>query len=451
MTVQPGLEGGARPEFASLLASSLAFARSWPSDQLGTFRIAPHAVASPARDEVMWAIRAFLPRLRNGGALSRGALYYDVEAALGRLPLLVTACRLLAESGQEDFDMAVALALYENLFNVVAALTFASWEECCDAPVEDPGYLDVLRRLLDTLPRLAGLHLRTALDEDVRTECSELDWEFLRTIQTRIPCGVRLRRVREFDGKVGVINEVLYIGTELCPRYDVDVLVFPLYSALSLASYFEAMDRLVGGFRPGRRLRCVPIRLGFHNLGGIRFLDTRGAVLCERLMPTPWIDDALRMIGGKRVLIVDDNTGLGTTLRACKQFVRQSGGEPLARSAETSWELFQSRVGGHNLSDAVDFPSLRSNFSYATQCAMAGCLVRGAYDRYADLTAHSQVGAFRQQLHINYASAGREPTWQPAHLKAMEHELRHALNNWEEPGYPRARGRQFGTLRRARE
>jgi hypothetical protein len=434
MSARPVVQGNIRPEIATLLASSVAFARRWPSDQLGTFQLSPYELASVVHEEVRCALRTFLPRLRTGGALSRGAPYYDVGAALDYLPPLVTACRLLAES-EEECEKAVALALYENLFNAIAAISFAFWERCCDAPVVDRADLDVLRRLLDALPRLAGLHVRTAVDEDLLTECSELDWELLSTIHFRVPCGVKLRRMREFDAKVRVMNEVLYIGAELCMRHEVDVLVFPLYSALTLASYFVATDRLVGGFRPGRPMPCMPIRLGFYNLGGTRFLDAHGAVLYEQLMPIPWIDDALQFMQGKRILIIDDNTGVGKTLRACKQFVRQVGGEPLSRSAETSWELFRSLMG-HDLSDAVDFPSLRSNFSYAAQCAMAAYLQRGAYDRYANLTALAQVRPFRQQLHINYVTAKHEATWQPAQLEAMTDELGHALVNWEEPGYP---------------
>jgi hypothetical protein len=430
------VEDGARR--SDLLRSRVReFCQDTDVDALGIFRIPADALAHDAVDpELAPALRSFLPRLSGGDALSRGERYYDVRSSLLAWPALLAACRRLT-AAEERADRRTALALHENLFNVIAAMTFSYWERCCDEPecVDERG--PVLASLVAILPEVAGLHLSVALGRDVTGGPPSVDWAFLESVGTRFPRQWPLRTLREFDSKPRVLNEVLYLGHEVRAMWPFQTVLFPLYGALTLAAYFRAVEGLDDASSDGPA-PSVLIRLGLYDRGESTYRTPEGRLDVDRLLPRPWLDDARRALRGSMVLVVDDNAATGRTLRACREFVLQCGGVPMTRSAETSWELLERHHGDRPSFEGVDLPGLRANMSNALHRSLVELLLRRRWDLYAQSAERLDRTDFSAGLLENYRTARRPGTLLPHQRWSVEHEWAHARQHWREPGYPSA-------------
>lgn len=420
-----------------LAARARAFCITSNVDVLGTFRIPADALAGAARHpDLDPAVRLFLPRLSGGEALSRGERYYDVGSALRAWPVLLGACRRLTD---DEADGPVALALYENLFNAVAAMTFSYWERCSDEPEDLAERGPILASLLSVLPEVAQLHLGAALGQDLGAPTPAVDWEHLNWVGARFPRGWRLRSLREFDSKPRVVNELLYLTSEVRAVWPFQAVLFPLYGALTLAAYFPTLERLRGAPSSDGPLPSVLIRVGRYDRGETCYRSPDGSLEVDRLLPRTRLDDARRALHGNRVLVVDDNAATGHTLRACREFVLQLGGVPCTRSAETSWELLERRQRGRACLEGVDLPGLRTNMSHALQCTLVDLLLRRQWDEYAERADLLELGDFSARLHENYRTARSRGKLLPRQRWSVEHELAHARRHWrEEPGYPSA-------------
>lgn len=423
------------PRSDALTVRAQAFCRHTDVDALGVFRIPAGALDTTAvHPAVARALPLFVPRLTGGDGLSRGERYYDIPSALVAWPALVAACRVLAR-GEGEAAEPVTLALHENLFNVVAAMTFSYWERCCDDPEHARDRLPVLDFLVASLPRLARLHLGAALGEDVVAGPSAVDWERLERVGSQFPRGWRLRRLREFDNKARVLNEALYLGLEVQTRWGFDAALFPMYGALTLAAYFSAVQASLAEAAGADAMPVALIRVGVYDRGPASFRTTGGALDMDRLVPRAWRERTWRALAGRRVLVADDNAATGRTLRACREFVLECGAVPLTRSAETSWELLRGERPSSAGFDGVDLPGLRTNMSHAVHCALADLLVRRRGDEYAASVARMSRTPFPEVVLENYCTARRGQGLVPRQRASIEHEWAHA-RQWREPGYP---------------
>lgn len=384
------------------------------------------------------AVRLFLPRLGAGDALSRGERYYDVRSALLAWPELVAGARHLAGSDPDDADERVALAVQENLFNVVAAMTFAFWERCCDEPEDVEERSPTLSFLLQVLPSLARIHLVLALGADVAGPPPAVDWDRLHAVGRDFPRAWPLRPLREFDNKPRVLNEVLYLHHEVRAHWPFEAVVFPLYGALTLAAYFSALEALRRGDPSDGGAPAVLVRLGIYERGPASFRTPTGGLDVGHLLPRPWHDSTREALSGRRVLVADDNSATGRTLRACREFVVQCGGQPLTRSAETSWELIGRRGSAEPCFDGVDLPGLRTNMSHDLHRSLVALLLRRRWDEYAAKAQRLGARSFSAALSENYAAARDETALRPTQRQSVEHEFAYARRNWREPGYPSA-------------
>jgi hypothetical protein len=411
------------------------FCRDTDVDPLGIFQIPADAYAGGAVDpELAPALQSFLPRLSGGNALSRGERYYDIRSALLAWPALLAACRRLTPA-EHPADRRIALALFENLFNVVAALTFAYWERCCDDPDCVDEQAPVLASLVGMLPEVAALHLGVAVGRDVTGAPTSVDWAFLEAVGTRFPRQWPLRTLREFDNKPRVLNEVLYLGHEVRARWPFQAVLFPLYGALTLAAYFRAIERLDDASSNGPA-PSVLIRLGLYAKGQSTYRTPDGRLDVDRLLPRPWLDDAQRALRGTMVLVVDDNAATGRTLQACREFVLQCGGIPITRSAETSWELLERLDRDRPFFEGVDLPGLRANMSNALHRSLVELLLRRKWDLYAQSVDLLDRRDFSAGLLENYRAARRPGMLLPRQRWSVEQEWSHARRHWREPGYP---------------
>ena len=425
------------PRSDALTAKARAFCLHNDVDALGVFRIPSRALDTTAiHPAVAGALPLFVPRLSGGDGLSRGERYYDIRSALLAWPALVAACRVLA-AGEAEAGEHVTLALYENLFNVVAAMTFSYWEHCCDEPDHAGDRLPVLEVLVASLPRLARLHLGAAVGGDLVVGPSAIDWERLERVGSQFPREWRLRRLREFDNKARVLNEALYLGREVQATWRFEAALFPMYGALTLAAYFSAVQPSLAGASGADAMPLLLVRLGVYDRGPTSFRTKDGALDIDRLLPRAWRERTRQALAGRRVLVVDDNAATGRTLRACREFVLECGAAPLTRSAETSWELLRPEPPSSACFDGVDLPGLRTNMSYAVHCALTDLLVRRRCDEYAASVARMSRASFPESLLENYRTARRGHGLVPHQRASVEHEWAHA-RHWREPGYPAA-------------
>lgn len=424
------------PQPISVTSDHLQAQRAWAlqsqTNALGIFHIPPHTWDGMRHalgtSDVM---AAYLPQLSDGSHLSRGWAYYDISTSLKYLPVLAETCHELLESLLTDNQLPFTIALIENLFNQLAAATYALWEMAADAAGP---WMDTLEQLLDTLRVVSATHLSLLFAPSRVSECvASVDWEFVQKLPSYLPHTLIFRRMREFDNKVKVVNEILYLVSEVLPAHNIDAVLFPLYGALTLACYFDAWQYLFNYQSAAACVKVQAVRLGAHDQSHITFLDSTGHIILERLLPEPWIPKLVNTIQNRTVLIVDDNVGYGTTLRLCKRLIHQLDGCSRARSAETAWHLFERNGLDHSIADAVDFPSLRPNFHHSTQTRLIDLLSSRQYSRYLDDEAAGREQRVHARMAANLRLAQLSPTWDEQQLAAMQVELDHASRFWIEP------------------
>ncbi|MEU9575247.1 phosphoribosyltransferase [Streptomyces massasporeus] len=308
-----------------------------------------------------------------------------------------------------------------------AAVAYAVWEHLTDQSQDGAGTDE---RLLDALlgastrlsADLAGLALRGWTDELLPD---------LASIRPPVP----LRTFRELDSQSKIHDELAFLLTHvLDARPDVTAVVFPLYGAFSLGLAARAV---LPSARPDRALPVHLIRLGFHDLAKVDYLGPDGTI-CFPLTGPPGHRERLSAdISGARVLVVDDNVGYGTTLRACRALVRQLGGQATTRCTETAWHLYY-RSGKHDVADAADLPSLRPNLYYRIQERLIAHLLSGDAVAYVRDPAHSVRATLYQQMSNAYELALGLGTWSSGQLWGMRAELEHASLNWSRRAAPPA-------------
>jgi hypothetical protein len=383
-------------------------------------------------------LHMMFPPINRTYALSRSELYYDIDSALDAFPpLLALAKRVLTERLPCPDLWSVTNGLVENLFNVLAAVTFGHWEKCCNDSVwnrkDELVYLD---RLLDALERLAmNQILLLTRDRQCHERYCDIDWNFLYSIPSHPGCDARFRMFREFDNRVKILDEVSYLTDRVLPRFPAEAVWFPMYGSLSLGCYFRAFQRLRKAERLGTGPDTVFLRLGFHDLGEVAFRNEQGNLIPNRMIPAEWLPAIQERIKGRVVLVVDDNVGYGSTLRTCKELVHKWGAFPITRSAETAWHLFQRLEREHCISDAVDLPSLRSNFHHSLYELRITCLLSRTYTKYYDYVWKDQSLDSLKQMRGNYDIAA-SAEWHGDQMMGMLEELEYAKENWLEGGVP---------------
>ena len=413
------------------VTSSAEDAPSVPEhDLLGIYRVPAHevriALALGTSPELL---EPFLLPVDGGSFLSRSRAYYEPGSHLANAAELLEIVRLIDRCEADPVAPTLRRALVENILNLYSAAMFRLWEHLTDnAGPEDTE----LSRLLDALNAAT-----VTLSEDLAGNAKP-DW-----VETRLPdlaalgrCGPpasSLRVFRELDSQVKIADELGLLRSALMNTYtEITALVVPLYGSLSLAVAAQAQ---LAQLRPGRRLAIHMVRLGFHDLAGVRSMASNGDVRLESVAPPDRLALLADSLAGQHVLIVDDNVGYGTTLRAAKSLVRQLGGEPITRSVETAWHLYH-KSGLHDVSDAADLPSLRPNLHYRVQARLIDRLRAGDSAGYLHDPAHLVRGTLHQQMTAAYQLALGLGTWTSRQLAFMRTELAHAALMWNEPPVP---------------
>ncbi|MCX4581150.1 phosphoribosyltransferase [Streptomyces sp. NBC_01571] len=396
-------------------------------DLLGTVRIPATELHAAARAGAHPALldRFFPPCDAHGTRLGRSAAYYQPRTALPAAAALAGTLSLLGHHvpGQTTH---LRHALLDNLHNLTAAGAYALWHHLTDHPAAPgdprPAALD---RLLDTATA-AVTALHTAHPHPEPDAVTPADLELL----TRLEGG--WRSFRELDNHTKMMNELRFLADHvLLPRPDITDLLAPLYGSLSLALTARALLPLL----VDRPVRVHLVRLGFHDQSAVPYLGADGTIRHRATAPAPQCEALAAAVTDRTVLVVDDNCGYGSTLRAARTLVEQLGGEAVTRSVESAWSLYH-RSGLHDIADAADLPSLRPNLHHSIQKRLIGHLLRGDAHEYARDPAHQAHGTLHQQMRDSFDLALSTGTWSSGQLAAMRAELGHATT-WAEPPVPR--------------
>ncbi len=402
-------------------------------DALGIFAV-PWADVELAGDRGLDrpTLRLFLPRVDGGVAFSRGAPYYAPAQGLRALDSLVDCCQKVTEFA--DDVPALAFALLENAHNLVAAATFTLWQQCC-LPGPGPRAATTLDASLAAGAALAGA-LSSRWDGTPVPRGMDLDWGAVRHATRRLAATPlrQLRAFRELDSAWKVAAELGFVASmRATAALSLDALVFPLYGATAIGLAARALAENPAGPLAGVRVHLV--QLGFHDLGHIPFLSADGSVRVETLAPPSYLSTMSRDLAGARVLVIDDNVGYGTTLRACRSVVEQFGGECVTRSVETAWDLYD-RVAGHDITTAVDIPGLRPNLHHSVHRRLIELIVGDDPRRYLVDPAHATRQTLPDQMAASLAVAGQHGRWSRPQRATMRAELDFSRQTHREPAVP---------------
>ncbi|MFD7817726.1 phosphoribosyltransferase [Streptomyces sp. NPDC059785] len=395
-------------------------------DVLGVFRIPVtelHAAVAMGVPETL--LTRFFPQASAQVALSRSSAYYAPQLAVPAAPALHRALRII--EGRHDKPVpALRRALVENLHNFYAAVAFSMWEHLTERESDSDGD----KKLLDSLLE-AGTRLSAGLSGIAPGGWTDEPLPDLAGFSS-LPA---LRVFRELDSQAKLHDELAFLTAHVIDRSpDITAVVVPLYGSLSLGFAARAILPVT---RANRELTVHFIRLGFHDLSWVDYRKADGTIRSELVGPPGHRARLAEHVHGRHVLVVDDNVGYGTTLRAAKTLIGQLGGRTTTRSVETAWHLYQ-RDGRHDVADAADLPSLRPNLHHRIQDRLIGHLLRGDAVAYLDDPAHKVRSTLHLQMTASYDTALCLGSWTPHQLQAMRSELAHAALNWHEPAVPPA-------------
>ena len=392
-------------------------------DVLGIFPVPVAELAAATRLGIPRALLAwFFPRVGDHVALSRSAAYYAAAASLPALPALQDALGAVDRNPDAPVG-ALRRGLVENLHNLYAAAAYAMWEHLTDLPIvgqpASERALDVLLGASTLLAAdLADLHVPGLADQ-------------LPASPPAIPATVRI--FRELDSQPRIRRELAFlVANVLDPTPDITTLIVLLYGSLSLGL---AAHAVLPAACPGRPVTVHLIRLGFHDLAGINYHAPDGTIRLDLTGPPGHCDRLAAAVRGGHALVIDDNVGYGTTLRAARALVGELGGHTTTRSVETAWHLY-TRSGHHDISDAADLPGLRPNLHHSIQRRLIGHLQRGDITAYTRDPAHATRGTLHGQMTAAYELALCLGTFTPRQLAAMRSELRDAAQEHAEPPVP---------------
>jgi len=368
-------------------------------------------------------LAVLFPAGPDGIRLSRGAMYYQPATLIRHINELVDGCELIDLA--QDRLSSVHFAMFENLLNVLAAVTFALWEDACKqdsaANTAWEGLLSACRSVMRVLIRPAARGSGECWAWGGHELPAPGEWFH------------RVRSFRELDNLWKIAHEVGYLSRWLLPSHpDVSTILLPMYGSFSLGLAIEeaaAATPSAGG------IRVQYVRIGFHDLAPIPFIRSDNRVDLSLIAPARARDELNSAIASSTVLVVDDNAGYGTTLRACRTLICQLGGIPLTRSVETAWDLYEKR-GNHDIASAVDFPGLRPNFHHSLQKRLMGALAAGDISSYIGDSQHSGRLTLSRQMANNFELAQAVGTWSEEQLSAMRKELAVAALFWREPAIP---------------
>ncbi|MFH8802712.1 phosphoribosyltransferase [Streptomyces sp. NPDC017936] len=395
-------------------------------DVLGVFHIPVRETATAVRLGVpQRLLDRFFPTVSEESALSRSADYYDPRRAVQAVPELYRALRTL--DGAPDAPVAVLRrGLVENLHNICAAVTFAMWEVLTEREIVRGDHEKTLESLLE-----AGTRLSADLAGTAPRGWSEEPMPDVAAF-SGLPA---LRVFRELDNQAKLHDELGFLLAHVMDQHpDITSVVVPLYGSLSLGLAARAVLPVT---RPRRDLSVHLIRLGFHDLSRVDYRRTDGGIRVDLVGPPEHRERLAQDVCGAHVLVVDDNVGYGTTLRAAKTLIGQLGGRATTRSVETAWHLYR-RDGRHDVADAADLPGLRPNLHHRIQDRLIGHLLRGDATAYVNDPAHAVRSSLHLQMRASYDMALGLGSWTPRQLQSMRAELAYATLNWSEPPVPPA-------------
>lgn len=404
-------------------ASSAAAAS--PCDLLGVVPVPPAELRAAAQTGIAPALlTAFFPQATEVMALSRSAPYYRPGQHLAGVPALASALQNLDKHAPGELP-ALRYALVENLYNLLTAGAFALWEALTDQPAQAP---PGAARLLDDLLESAT-HLAADLAGLAPAGPAEVP-------PTGLLSGLsRWRVFRELDSQQKIADELSYLISHVIdPQPQIRTVLVPLYGSLALALAARAV---LPALRPDRQLRVHLVRLGFHDQARVSYLKPGGGIDHAATAPESHREALAAAASGSTVLVVDDNVGYGSTLRAARALVHQLGGHAVTRSVETAWQLYH-RSGRHDVSDAADLPSLRPNLHYTIQNRLISHLLRTDAAAYVRDPVHRVPGRLSQQMAASYDLAVSTGSWSSGQLAAMRAELAHATAYWRSPAVPAA-------------
>ena len=315
-------------------------------------------------------------------------------------------------------EVRVHQAFAENIENVLLAVANAAHAAAIDLPASEQRR--AMRRrwiLFEAAVHVAGLQicreiglLIAPLPPTVWAEVSEALLHFE---------GEPLRPFRELDHRRKIDNECSTILGRIRHLAQVEQIVCPLYGAIRLGVHLIAWQRYV--LRRDVPVPVTFIRLGFHDQKGIDYRDSAGEFRWEALVPVSELELLAHLCRGRRVLIVDDNIGYGTTMRGARELVSSAGGVPLVRCCETAWHLFD-RNPEHTLADVVEFPSPRSNLHHTLQAELIAALTRNGRD-YLRRAAEAPDTAAPERMRRNVQRPDAEQRWTSEQLEWMRGEV----------------------------
>ncbi|RPK27806.1 phosphoribosyltransferase [Paenibacillus xylanexedens] len=407
-------------------------------DILGILRMSSLHLSTLEKE--MDIISKYLPIINNCCLLSRGERYYDIKSAVDDLPelTLISYETLMQQTKHILFSPSITAALIENVLNILMAVTYAFWEHCTDFKFTTDFDAQILDRLIENSEKLASVHIALLYSLPYpKTEIEKIDWDFISHLPNLIPKNTVFRCFREVDNKFKILDEILFTKKHITLQHDIKAVVFPLYGAQAIGTYwagYQRLMRLYGDF--SNQQMVFYIRIGFYDQSSTSFFGPHGEWEYDKIIPRKRLKHFSESIQGMNTLIIDDNFGRGNTFAACRKLIKDLGGRPFCRSLETSWTLFEHSGCNEQIRFLLDFPSLRSYFHHSKQKELIDLILQGKYKEYRHNIEQLNLPNLNEQLALNMIKAKKLNIWSKDQLILMDKEIREAEAYWLESGYP---------------